>query len=406
MKIALFGNICNNMYNIAKALRTNQNFDAHLYLDDPIDLQNKPESEDPELKDNYPGWIHQHTKFNPLVFIKKRDKTFIRELNKYDIVILSHTGVALTPYITAKTVFYVTGGDLTRIPFPVKFSFLYKSFIHKITAFILGYYQRRGIKQADEIWTQPFFPFANALKEMNVKPGRIKNAYFPVIIDPERVRYRPDHLNRIDKKIKDQLAPFKFIIFHPSRLMIRKNKALLDSGQWKQNEILFYGFSLFFKKYKITDACIMMPDRAHSNDMDVAKKMIEDLGIEENIIWVKGSTTEGFTKTEMVDLYSMSSLVVDEFGVGWFGAIVLEGAACSKPVICSLDEEVMRQLYTWHPVISVNTPETVCETIYKLYTDPEYAKALGEKGREWICQYHSPEMVSKKYITELQQLLK
>jgi hypothetical protein len=50
-------------------------------------------------------------------------------LNKYDIVILSHIGVVLTPYVTAKTIFYVTGGDLTRIPFPVKFSFLYKSFI-------------------------------------------------------------------------------------------------------------------------------------------------------------------------------------------------------------------------------------------------------------------------------------
>ncbi|MDB5199014.1 MAG: hypothetical protein JWO92_977 [Chitinophagaceae bacterium] len=407
MKIALFGNICNNMYNIAKALRADPNLDVHLYLEDPLDIQNKPESDNPELKDNYPDWIQQDKKFSPLLFIKKKDKTFIRELNKYDIVILSHIGIILTPFLKGKTVFYVTGGDVTRIPFPVKFSFLYKSIKHKLTAYILGYYQRRGIKHADEIWTQPFSPYVNALNKIKVKPGRIKNVYFPVIIDTGIIRYKPDYLSRINKTIQYQLAPFKFLIFHPSRMMIRKNEALMASGQWKQNEILFYGLALFLKKYpQLKDVCIMMPDRAHSNDKDIAKKIITDLGIEENIVWIKGETNEGFTKSEMVDLYSMSNLVVDEFGIGWFGSIVLEGMACSKPVICNIDEKVMKQLYEWHPVISVNTPEAVCDIIYKLYIDHEYSRELGEKGREWILQYHSPANVSTKYITQLQQLLK
>lgn len=406
MKIALFGNICNNMYNIAKALRTDSAFDAHLYLEDPIDIQNQPESEDPQLKNNYPHWIHRNKKFNPLIFIKKRDRTFINELNKHDVVILSHIGVTLIPYLKNKTVFYVTGGDLTRIPFPVKFSFLYKNLLNKFTAYILGYYQRKGIQHAGEIWTQPFYPFVNALKEIKVNPEQIKNVYFPVIIDTESVKYKADHLSRLDNMIKDQLAPFKFIIFHPSRMMIKKNQALVDSGQWKQNEILFYAFALFIKKYKINDACIMIPERGYSNDAVVAKKIIADLGIDKNIIWIKGRTNEGFTKPEMVDLYSISNAVVDEFGVGWFGSIVLEGLACSKPVICNIDDKVMKQLYDWHPIISVNTPETVCDIIYKLYTDPGYCKSLGEKGREWILTYHSPENVAKKYITELQQLVK
>ena len=280
-----------------------------------------------------------------------------------------------------------------------------KTLLNKFTACILGYYQRKGIQQSDEIWTQPFSPFVNALKKIKVKTECIKNVYFPVIIDTEVVKYRADHLSRIDNTIKDQVAPYKFIIFHPSRMMIKKNKALVEAGQWKQNEILFYGFALFLKKYKINDACIMMPERGYSTDVAIAKKIITDLGIDKNIIWIKGKTNEGFTKPEMVDLYSRSNVVVDEFGVGWFGSIVLEGMACSKPVICNLDEEVMKQLYPSHPVISDNTPETVCETIYKLYIDTKYCEALGEKGREWILTYHSPENVTKKYITELQQLV-
>ena len=54
MKIAFYGNVCNNYYTLAKALRSRLNVDAHLYLNHKADIQNRPESDDPDLKNNYP----------------------------------------------------------------------------------------------------------------------------------------------------------------------------------------------------------------------------------------------------------------------------------------------------------------------------------------------------------------
>ena len=69
MKIALYGNTCNNLFNMCKALR-GKGIDAHLYLNSIIDIQNKPESDEIELKNNYPEWIHQSDDWNPFKVIK------------------------------------------------------------------------------------------------------------------------------------------------------------------------------------------------------------------------------------------------------------------------------------------------------------------------------------------------
>ena len=89
MKVALYGNVCNNYYTLAKALRSKLNIDAHLYLNYKADIQNRPESDDPHLKDNYPDWIHISRKWDYIPMLTRYDRTFVRELNKYDVVFIS-----------------------------------------------------------------------------------------------------------------------------------------------------------------------------------------------------------------------------------------------------------------------------------------------------------------------------
>ena len=50
-------------------------------------------------------------------------------------------------------------------------------------------------------------------------------------------------------------------------------------------------------------------------------------------------------------LYHRSDVVADEFGVGWFGYVTLEGLASSRPVLCHLDEQVMATMYPEHPIL-------------------------------------------------------
>ncbi|HYM95547.1 MAG TPA: glycosyltransferase [Chitinophagaceae bacterium] len=406
MKVALYGNVCNNFYAIAKCLRENNIADAHLYLNDKIDFQHRPESDDPKLKNNYPDWIHMDSKWDPFKFLKKFDKRFVRELNKYDIVFLSDFGLVLAPYIKAKTIFYVTGQDLTRLPFPNR---LFEGipglkywFIKKYVSFM----QRKGIRSCTKIITQPFAPFTTALKALKVPENHVSKSYYPILMDVQSIKNDPNAFEKIDEINREKLQPFKFIIFHPSRIFIKKIPSYIASGHWKGNDNLIKGFGIFLKKYKIADVCLAMPERNVSPDIGIAKQIIGELGIENNIVWLKPPTNEGFPRNELMNYYSISNIVADEFATGWFGSIVIEGAACSKPVFCYVDEEIMKQLYPWHPIISAKEPEKIADEIAKLYFDKNLAKQQGEKSREWALKFHSFEAGARIYVDNLKNDLR
>jgi glycosyltransferase involved in cell wall biosynthesis len=406
MKVALFGNVCNNFYALAKSLRNNNLADAHLYLHDKVDIQNRPESDDPQLKNNYPGWIHMSELWDPFRFLKKRDRTFINELNKYDAVFLSDLGVMLAPFIKSKTIFYVTGGDLTRIPFPRRYMQELKGLKFWFIRQYISYMQRRGIRKCDMIITQPFYPFKSALDKLKVDPSRISKSYYPILIDTNIFQYVPNAIEEIEEVNRKKLKPFKFVFFHPSRLFITKKKYFEEMGVWKGNDNLFAGFAIFLKKYNIRDACIAMPERVHSPDIDLAKKIISELGIEDNVVWLCPPNNEGFSRNELMKYYSLSNLVGDEFATGWFGSIVVEGMACGKPTFCYVEESVMKQLYPSHPIISAKKPEAIAEQIARFYFDSELCQSHGIESRQWAVKYHSLTEGSKIYINNLKNDLK
>jgi len=401
MKVALYGNTCNNFYTLAKAMRSVLRLDVHLYINSTADFQNLPESDDPELKDNYPDWIHLSPKWNIRDFVTRYSKCFIDELNNYDVVFLSQMGVILSPYIKGTSIFYVTGGDLTQIPFPSKFPKIFKTVKDRVIGEYIGVLQRRGIRKAKKILTQPFFPFVRALKEIGVDQRRVSKGYFPILMDLNVIKATRDPLSSIDQVNRTLLTPFRHIIFHPSRLNMDKSAGSINSGQWKGNDTLFHAFALFLKKYNVTDACIAMPERKHSVDIGKAKEIIADLGITNNVVWLQPPTPDGFPRSQLMNFYSLADVVVDEFGIGWFGSVVVEGLACRKPTICYVDEDVMRELYPWHPILSSKNPEEIADIMAKFLLDKEAAAAQGEISRQWAEEFHSIENGTKIYIRNL-----
>ncbi|HEY2720519.1 MAG TPA: glycosyltransferase [Chitinophagaceae bacterium] len=406
MKVALYGNVCNNFYALAKCLRKNGIADAHLYLNYTEDFQHRPESDDPELKDNYPDWIHLDRRWDPFKFLKKFDKVFINELNKYDAVFLSDHGPVLAPYINSKKIFYVTGADLTRMPFRERYMEGLKGMKFWLARRYISYMQRKGVRHFDKIIASPFAPFNSALQRLEIPEQRISQSYYPILLDVKNMVNDPDARQKIDAYNREMLAPFQFVIFHPSRLIITKHSSYVSSGHWKGNDNLFKAFAIFLKNHKVTDACIAMPERITSPEIELAKSIIKELGIEKNIVWLKPTTPEGFPRKELIKYYSLSSLVADEFATGWFGSIVVEGMACSKPTLCYVDEEVMKKLYPWHPIISAIEPEKIASQIAQYYFDRELACKQGKISRDWALKYHSIEEGSKIYADNLNNDLK
>lgn len=407
MKVALIGNVCNNMYNIGMALRRHTEIKPHLYIGSKTDIHTDPSHSDPNAKDQG-EWVFIDAKWDPTFKFKKGDNRFVRKLKSenYDAIIVSDVGVWLSPFIgNSKFFFWTTGADITRMPFPGTFHFLYKGIKAKLKAYYMAFIQRWGIKHIDYFMTQPFRPFQLALEKLHVPNEKIINAYFPIILDLDIFKYNPRYSEILPAEINRQIEKFKFRIFHPSRLMINKNDALVDAGQWKGNEMLLRGLREFMDRNNTNDICIMLPDRIHSKDVEQFKKIAEELNVQDNVLWIKGRSDEGFNKEEMAALYSAAELVVDEFGVGWFGSVVVEAAACEKPIMCYLDEVVMYKMYPWHPVISVNTADGIATEIGKLYFDKSYARQKASDSRRWAEEFHSSEKAGKAYAMQIRQLL-
>ena len=91
---------------------------------------------------------------------------------------------------------------------------------------------------------------------------------------------------------------------------------------------------------------------------------------------------------------------------GWFGSVVVEGVACSKPTFCYVDEKVMNQLYPWHPIVSAKEPEAIAEHIASFYFDREKKEQHGELSRKWVKEFHSLMNGTEIYINNFRNDLK
>jgi hypothetical protein len=233
---------------------------------------------------------------------------------------------------------------------------------------------------------------------------RIANSYFPVMLDTERLRAHPDPLRSDVAAVDEVKSRFDFFVFHPSRMMISDGPHYRRTGQWKNNDLLFRAFATFLKNERPSRAGLVLIDRASNLEVDKAKAIVRELGIEEQTLWLKPPRPEGFTRDELMVLYTISDAVADDFGAGWFGSIVLEGLAAARPVLCYIDEEAMSQLYPSHPILSSRTVDGNAALLARLYRDRDFGRAVGVEGRVWVERYHSQQAATSIYVEQFRQL--
>ncbi|VAW84000.1 hypothetical protein MNBD_GAMMA18-1517 [hydrothermal vent metagenome] len=403
-RVALYGNTCNNLYQLAKLLRNELQVDAHLFLPNNADIQNRPESDDPELTDNYPDWIHVGRYRSPIAQYLPMFSPLINDVKNFDYIIFSQKGPSLAPYLKPKTFFLVTGGDLTRAPFYGRTYRWYKSFPAKILGVVRAYWQRTGLRQVDETWVQPFKPLKTALADLGIKTYN-REKYFPVILDaPGKVSG-----TELDDTLSNLRNNWDFLIFNPARMMLDETPDMVATGAWKNNLALLYGFAEFLKTTGATRAAFVFVDKGDGHrEKHGRERFLQEadrLGIKDKVISLKPPASQDvYTRAQLFRLYELSDVVGNDYGVGWFGSIVLEGLSMAKPVISYVEESVMHELYGDHPLISVREPDEIADALTRLYKDPDYRFKVGQKGRAWYKKHHSPQGAKRRYIENLEFL--
>ena len=391
MRIAFFGNVCNNYYQIAYALRTYAGIDAHLYINNNDHPQMKPESDDPSLKGNYPDWIHAGNYIHGSALLRPWKAEITEELRKYDIAVVSYLGPIFAQFTGKPTVFFVAGGDLSVTPFLWQHMSFFHGIRQKAPKVVVSFWQKRGVKHMSRIWRMSPL-YENEIELLGVK-DTARDYFMPLLIDDRKfVEISEEEAAASpDPNIPEIRRRFDFFVFHPTRIMIRATPQMKAKLQWKANDVLFEGFAEFLQRTGTDRAGLVMPERAASPDIDLAKEIISSLGIESGVYWAKPDRPAGFTRSELMTYYSLADAVADQYGPVLLSSVALEGMCMSRPVIMNAVPEYMQRVYGRNPVLSAATPADVADRLEKLYTSPEWKTRVGIEGRQFINEFHTRE---------------
>lgn len=406
MRVAFYGNVCNIFYQIAKAVRAHSDIDAHLFVNSTDHSQFFPESDDPEILDDPPNWIHRGNYQHRGWFAAPWTSSLVPLLESFDLVVCGDMGPMIAQFARKPMALLAMGADLFSYPFPDRFYYLYPFWKDRIGLALKGLWQRRALRRMREIWMQPLNMNLYAVRDLRLDPRRISPLYYPVVIDSRKIAPRGIPANVPSELRFPSDRPRPFLVFHPTRIQIDEYDAKGAQGQGKGNLRLFEGFADFLRQTRPPDARLVLVDRDTCMDGPKAKRWFAQAGIEQNVVWLKPPRSSGFSRAELVDLYSACDVVADQFGDQGqgFGCITLEGCACARPVVTVLDESFLSRLYPWHPLLGASSPSEIAARLSSLFLDSAQREAIGMRSRQWIEQFHSHDAAGPIYAERLESL--
>lgn len=411
-RIALVGNIANNFFREALVLRRSGVVDVTLFVDRNPDIHPTalPETEDPSYENGYPDWMREFKSLDgretelirkgrtDLLSASTRD--LIEELDSFDIVIVSAVGNLLAPALTTTTVFRPTGGDLTVLPW-----------LSRTIANLLQYHlkwwkvvnppqfralvdQSRAFKNA--INHMDFFavnrkgPYLSALNKLHVSQDRIIPG-IDLAIDTTTFRSIKRSGLPVSPTISEQISPDpeeKFIVLLAGRYMAKARKTSRLVGDWKASDQAIIGFRNFLEAIPETSRDLVelwILDSQMSPQIAHAKELVRKLGLDNNVLFVRGQSSAALSRSELIELYSLASVCLDDFGAGWFGSVVVEALSCECPVVTWVSPDFMEAHYDWHPILLAQFASDIGERLVELFRlDAKSRAKLKSDSRKWI----------------------
>lgn len=420
--IAMLGNLANNFYREARLLSKDKEIAVTLFVGAARNVANteKPSS-DPGYQSEglerliiremaRPRFgIRLHHYFLPRALWRldpKVDFEGLRDLEAADLIVLSGPEIIMGNVIRAPFVIRPTGSDLTVRP-----SLSFKEFeelrghqgsgpLSRTLARLKWSLQRalfrRSYKKATAVAvTTAAKPYEGAISTIRLDKRRLVPG-IPLAIDLNSFK-RPSGWSKL---LPSSVRSNDFLVFFPSRMMIKNSPTHIMTGQWKASEVGIVGFKDFLDSLPSSSqqrCWLLIPDRVLSDDLQQVKELVRTLGIEENVVWVAGSEKQGLTRKEMIPLYSSSSATMDDFGAGWFGSVVVEAMACESPVVTFVSEARMASAGN-PPILVAQTADDVATQLLKLHRNRELVRTLGRQSREWVSSQHGEQAVRGAYL--------
>ena len=319
-----------------------EGLDVHLLMDENPHNISDPAFLEPNLKNNYPDWIHFFNKNNP-----RWKFDIIKKMREFDLI---HAWVEFPIFalLSGKNFIANTQGS--------DFRELYH------TKSLKGFLLRMAYKKSKVIiFNQPDYLKQNP--QILIKKG----IFVPIIWES---KYWP----------KFDYVPNKnnFVIFHPASL----------NWRLKGNQILIKGFSNYLKQNP--KSLLIIVERGISvND---TKKLIDKLKIKNQIKYLHGP----LNRTDLAKNYSNADVVADQFVVGSLGTIALESMFYKKPLITYIDKNSHEKTYPEIPPVCIAKTEEQVKNWLETLNDSKIRNEIGNNSYDWVQKNHSSTIIVEK----------
>lgn len=433
-RVMLFGNVCNNFYAIAKALNEYSNVRADLFLDygETLNPISNPDSLQPGITADPPSWL----KIGQYVNLEQTEASpLIAAARDYDLAIVSAHGPKFFRHVEIPWCFWTTGADICVDPFwldrmrnyePQRWlRFVLAALAPTLTnawvkqvpwrvewqrrqLFARGARrnsrnQRDGLRTARVIMSTDIAPKMEAIRRLRLPASLVHYAYNPLLIESERfareAARRPDWFSDSDQA---RLTPAAFKVFMASRLVFQPFGGEEQAGGAKHNDLFLRAYARFCRSVT-RPGVLMLLDSVVSRDVEPARALVRELGIEDRIVWIQAPERRPLSQSEMLYFYAQSDLVADDFGAGWFGSCLIESMSAGTPVITFADHTL--KYYPWHPVLSTRDEAVIEEHLSKLAQDEPHRAAIAAEGLRWIEEFHSLRAGARHWAGFVRQVL-
>jgi len=375
-------------------------FDVKYIVETPKDnMLMRPEYHFKDIKYPYPEWIKEipfkKTMFR-LLFNRYFTREFYNELKDCDVIFFNHYGHHISSYFDDKIikVGLFSGADLDVT---CNYAHILDSIkdennliVKKLKKILLTKYidrYRKGIQSYDIL---SYFPVGlNPVGDNLIKE---------IMLDKPFIDIRRYDINFKEIKGLEYVGAKKdkkLIIFSPVRFLIKTTK--YNSFVYKGNDLIIKAIAKYYKINR--DIEVHFVEKGSKENLEIAKKLCKDLGIDDIVIWHKEMSLDN-----LLELYKKADILFDQVGRHWLGAIGIYALYMGKPLIANARLDVFENL--WGKDIPILNATTVDEIFNHLKDceSYEYRSKVGKLSHIFAKEKIDTEVVYKRYKSAILDL--
>jgi glycosyltransferase involved in cell wall biosynthesis/2-polyprenyl-3-methyl-5-hydroxy-6-metoxy-1,4-benzoquinol methylase len=239
---------------------------------------------------------------------------------------------------------------------------------------------RTAVKVASKIVCISEYVRQTVLENSNLSPDRVET--IPISLQ-HRIQKPPD--TAIQNVLRRYgLSPERFL-FYPANFWAHKN-----------HEQLLTAFGMYSHLHPESDLKLVLTG-APGSSMERVRHAAEKMGLGAKVVF------PGYVSNEEISslMRSCKALIFPSLYEG-FGIPVLEAMSVGTPVLCSRITSLPEVAGDAALYFDPRKPSEIASAIERIEADPEYARALVQKGTQRVGVFASPAEMALKYLQVFQ----